>query len=114
MIYPRNTVLAVVALAGAVQGQTSFLNAPGRKWKASFSPMGQGNGIVVAPNNDAVYATSSNGSVGAFSPDDGSKLWTFNAPSDGLIGNGEVSVAVDGSYLVYGYTEKFNRSGESW
>jgi outer membrane protein assembly factor BamB len=114
MIYPKNAVLAVVALAGSVQGQTSFLNAPERKWSAIFSPMGQGNGIVVAPDSDAVYATSTNGSVGAFSPVDGSKLWTYKPTSDGLIGNGGVSVAVDGSYLVYGYTENVNRSGESW
>jgi outer membrane protein assembly factor BamB len=114
MIYPKNAVLAVVALAGAVQGQTSFMNAPVRKWISNFSPMGHGNGIVVAPNSNAVYATSSDGSVGAFSADDGSKLWTYKPTSDGLIGNGGVSVAVDSSYLVYGYTENFNRSGESW
>jgi outer membrane protein assembly factor BamB len=114
MIYPKNAVLAVVALAGTVQAQISFLNAPERKWSTIFSPMGHGNGIVVAPNSDAVYATSSNGSVGAFSHVDGSKLWTYKPTSDGLIGNGGVSVAVDGSYLVYGYTENFNRLGESW
>ena len=114
MIYPKNALLAVVVLARSVQGQTSFLNAPESKWRTTFSPMGQGNGIVVAPGNDAVYATSTNGSIGAFSPDDGSKLWIYMPTSDGVIGSGRVSVAVDGSYLVYGYTENFNRSGESW
>ena len=114
MIYPKSALLAVVALAGSVKGQTRFLNSPERKWSAKFSPMGHGNGIVVSPNSDAVYATSSNGSVGAFNPDDGSKLWIYKPTSDGLIGNGGVSVAVDGSYLVYGYTESFNQSGEAW
>jgi outer membrane protein assembly factor BamB len=117
MIFLKNTALAVAALAGSVAGQTSFMNAPEPKWTASFSPMGQGNGVVVAPDNTALYATSNDGSVGAFSAEDGSIIWTYKAASGGsipLTGNGEVSVAVDGSYLVYGVTENRNRDGENW
>jgi outer membrane protein assembly factor BamB len=117
MFFHKNTALAVAALAGSVAGQSSFFTAPEPKWTASFSPMGQGNGVVVAPDNTALYATSTDGSVGAISPEDGSILWTYKPSSDGsfpLNGNGEVSVAVDGSYLVYGVTENLNRDGESW
>jgi hypothetical protein len=31
-----------------------------------------------------------------------------------LTGNGEVSVAADGTYLVYGVTENQNRNGQNW
>jgi hypothetical protein len=111
----KNTALAVAALAGSVKSQPSFLNDPEPKWTASFSPMGQGNGVVVAPDNTALHATSNDGSVGAISAEDCRIIWTYKPASGGsipLTGNGEVSVAIDGSYLVYGVTE--NLSTAKW
>jgi outer membrane protein assembly factor BamB len=78
--------------------------------------MGQGNGIVVAPDNSLLYATASDGTLGALNPADGSVAWSFKPTTDStfLNGNGQASVAMDGSYVVYGVTENMNLPQESW
>lgn len=112
----KNAALALAALATSSSAQTTFLDAPEQKFSTKFLPMGQGNGIVFAPDNSAIYVTASDGTIGAISPDDGSVFWTYKPETGGslLSGTGEASVAVDGSYLVYGVTENLNRDGENW
>ena len=109
----KTAALALAAIA-ASNGQTTFLPGPETKWSTDFLPMGQGNGIVVT--SGALYATASDGTVGAMNPSDGSVMWTFKPTTDStfLNANGEVSVAADGSYLVYGVTENLGLADEAW
>lgn len=77
--------------------------------------MSQGNGIVVAPDNSLLYATASDGTLGALDPSDGSIVWSHRPSGvDFLNGYGQASVAMDGSYVVYAVTENLNLPSESW
>jgi outer membrane protein assembly factor BamB len=77
--------------------------------------MGQGNGISVSPDGTRLYATASDGTIGAMDPSDGSVVWTYK-PTTGstlLGGNGQASISEDGSYLAYGVTEDLDLPDES-
>jgi hypothetical protein len=53
---------------------------PVPKWTATFRSMLDNTGLVWAPDDSAVYATSSDGAVALFSPDDGTLLGEFEPP----------------------------------
>lgn len=108
--------LALAALASSCHGQTSFLAAPEVSWTTDFEPMGQGNGIVLAPDSSLLFATASDGTIGALQPSDGTVEWSFKPSTDStfLNANGEASVAADGSFLVYGVTENMGLPQETW
>jgi outer membrane protein assembly factor BamB len=112
----KTAALALVALTASCNGQTTFLPGPETKWSTDFLPMGQGTGIVVGPDNGVLYATASDGTIGAMSPSDGSIMWTFKPTTDStfLNANGEASIAADASYLVYGVTENMGLTEEAW
>lgn len=110
----KTATFALAALAGSCNGQTTFLPSPVNKWTTAFLPMGQGNGVVMAPDGSTLYATALDGSVGAMDPSDGSIKWTFKPVADVLDGNGQASVASDHSYLVYGVTENLGLTNEAW
>lgn len=77
--------------------------------------MGQGNGIVVAPDGALLYATSSDGMIGAFNPSDGNIEWSYKpSGADFVNGYGQASVSMDGSFVIYGVTENANLPSESW
>jgi DNA-binding beta-propeller fold protein YncE len=116
-MYAKSSALALVALtAGSCHGQTTFLPGPEPSWSTDFLPMGQGNGIAVSPDGTRLYATASDGTIGAMDPSDGTVEWTYK-PTTGstlLGGNGQASISEDGSYLAYGVTEDLDLPDESW
>jgi hypothetical protein len=66
------------------------------------------NGLVWAPDDLRLYATSVDGTVAALDPDNGTIAWTFQPTGDGTIPfscNGEASFAADGSSVIYAVTE---------
>jgi hypothetical protein len=69
-------------------------------------------GLVWAPDDSAVYATSSDGAVALFSPDDGTVLGEFQPSGDGTVPfscNGEVDFNSAGDTVIYAVTE-----GDIW
>lgn len=108
-------VLVAALTAGSCHGQTTFLDAPQLVWSTDFKPMEKGNGIVVSPDNTRLYATASDGTIGAMDPSDGSVAWTYKPTlaSTLLNGNGQASISEDGSFLAYAVTENPGFD-ESW
>jgi hypothetical protein len=108
MAFSKAAVLALAAI-GSVKAQFA---EPVPKWTATFLPMLDNNGLVWAPDDSSVYATSSDGTVGLFNPDDGTSLGTFQPPGDGTVPftcNGEVSFNSVGDTIIYAVSE-----GDSW
>lgn len=108
-----NVALTLAAfVVRPTKGQTVLYDAPVAQWVQTFLPMTENNGLVWAPDDLLLYATSMDGTVGAMSPDDGSIAWTFQPTGDGTVPflcNGEVSFAVDMSSVIYAVTE-----GDIW
>ena len=105
-------LVAVALVGGPAKAQTVLYDAPVNKWVTTFLPMLDNNGLVWAPDNLRLYATSIDGTVAALDPDNGTIAWTFQPTGDGTIPfscNGEVSFAADGSSIIYAVTE-----GDSW
>lgn len=110
-----NRALALAAVVGApivTNAQTILYDAPVNLWVQTFLPMGDNNGLVWAPDDLLLYATSLDGVIGAFNPDDGSLAWSFQPTGDGTVPftcNGEVSFSVDETSVIYAVTE-----GDNW
>lgn len=111
MAYPKAT-LALVALIGSSKAQTEFFDAPQPTWTTTFLPMADNNGIVWAPDDSLIYATSSDGTLGLFNPDDGTLYNQFQPSGDGttpFFCTGEVSFNSAGDTVIYAVTE-----GDTW
>lgn len=65
------TSLAVAAVAGIASAQTVLYDAPVSQWVQTFLPMTDNNGLVWAPDDLLLYATSMDGTVAALNPDTG-------------------------------------------
>lgn len=108
MAYFKAAALALATLGSA---RAQFAE-PVPKWTATFLPMLDNNGLVWAPDDSAVYATSSDGTVGLFSPDDGTSFGTFQPTGDGTVpftSNGEVDFNSAGDTIIYAVTQ-----GDTW
>mmetsp|Transcript_13067 Transcript_13067/g.23681 ORF Transcript_13067/g.23681 Transcript_13067/m.23681 type:complete len:511 (-) Transcript_13067:207-1739(-) len=104
MVSFKAAALALVTLGSA---RAQFDN-PVPKWTATFRPMLDNTGLVWAPDDSAVYATSSDGAVALFSPDDGTLLGEFQPSGDGTVPfscNGEVDFNSAGDTVIYAVTE---------
>jgi len=104
MVSFKAAALALVTLGSA---RAQFDN-PVPKWTATFRPMLDNTGLVWAPDDSAVYATSSDGAVALFSPDDGTVLGEFQPSGDGTVPfscNGEVDFNSAGDTVIYAVTE---------
>jgi outer membrane protein assembly factor BamB len=103
------TLNVLFFIAGTAMAQDSFLDTPTRKWQVTVPPMGEGNGIVMETDDRAVFATSSDGTITALDPDDGSKNWDFQPPAGNgtvpLSSNGQVAISQDKKFMVYSVTE---------
>jgi outer membrane protein assembly factor BamB len=112
--------LIIAALVGSVRCQPQFNDTPTEKWKSSVPPMGLGNGIVVSPDSQVVYATSEDGTVSAMDPDDGNVTWSYQplgTQGNGTLPlscNGEISISEDGEFFVYGVTEGAQGEAQTW
>jgi len=112
MLRFMTAALALAALVGPAYAQTVLYDTPANKWVQTFLPMGDNNGLVWAPDDLLLYATSIDGTVAAINPDDGTIVWTFQPTGDGTVPfscNGEVSFATDASSIIYAVTE-----GDFW
>lgn len=105
-------LVAISWVGGPAEAQTVLYDAPINKWVTTFLPMLDNNGLVWAPDDLRLYATSVDGTVAALDPDNGTIAWTFQPTGDGTIPfscNGEASFAADGSSVIYAVTE-----GDVW
>jgi outer membrane protein assembly factor BamB len=101
-------LVAISWVGGPAEAQTVLYDAPVNKWVTTFLPMLDNNGLVWAPDDLRLYATSIDGTVAALDPDNGTIAWTFQPTGDGTIPfscNGEASFAADGSSVIYAVTE---------
>lgn len=110
-------VIAITILSTVIKAQDSFLGSPSRKWQVTVPPMGQGNGVVVEPDNKAIFATSADGTISALDPDDGKKVWDYQPGSNNsvpLSSNGEVAISNDKKFMVYSVTESADSEDAIW
>ncbi len=76
-MYCKAVLVAFAAFFGSCHGQMTLLGRCEISWSTDFLPMGQGNGIVVSPDGTCLYATASDGTVGAMDMSGGSVEWTY-------------------------------------
>jgi len=91
---------------------TVYRDSPVPIWTLAFLPMADNNGLVWALDNSLLYATSSDGTVGAFNPDTGELYNSFQPTGDGTVpfsNNSEVDFLSDGSTFIYAVME-----GDNW
>jgi outer membrane protein assembly factor BamB len=112
------TLNVLFFIAGTAMAQDSFLDTPTRRWQVTVPPMGEGNGIVMETDDRAVFATSSDGTITALDPDDGSKNWDFQPPAGNgtvpLSSNGQVAISQDKKFMVYSVTEDADSENAIW
>lgn len=108
----------VIATLSLVHAQDSFLGSPNRLWEVTVPPMGEGNGVVVEPDNKAIFATSSDGTITALDPDDGEQTWNYQpSASNGsvpLSSNSQVAISSDKKFMVYSVTESEDSEDAIW
>ena len=105
-------------LVSLVHAQDSFLGNPTRKWEVVAPPMGFGNGIVVEPDNKAIFATSSDATITAFDPDDGAETWKYRPPGSStsvpISSSSQAFISSDKKFMVYSFTESANSDIAIW
>lgn len=116
-----NSLLVIAALfllVSHTHAQDSFLGSPTKRWDVTVPPMGEGNGIVVEPDNKAIFATSSDGTISALDPDDGKQQWSYQPPASSnsvpLSSNGEVFISKDKKFMVYSVSESATSDNAIW
>jgi len=105
-------------LIASIKAQDSFLESPTRKWQVTVPPMGEGNAIVMEPDDMAVFATSSDATISALDPDDGNVTWTYQPPgannSVPLLSTSGVVFSKDKKFMVYSFTEGAGGEDAIW
>lgn len=116
----KNAALAAMLFAGSVFGQEedAFFAEPEPRWTQVFEAMGDNNGIVVSPDNQSLYLTSSLGNLRALNPSTGETYWTYAPTGDGtqpFSTNGEATFSPDGLLVMYTLTTGTIGGGtETW
>ena len=115
-------ISALFLLAFIVEGakaQDSFLGTPTRIWETTIPPMGQGNAIVAEPDNQAIHATSSDGTISSLNPDNGTVVWNYQPrgsdnSSAPLACNGGIDISNDKKFMIYSVTENRDSDEAIW
>ena len=116
----QSLLVAGVLVAQGTDAQIfDDLNDAGRRWTATIEAgnqnievgVGRGNCVIMSPDQSQLIATSIGGTVSAYDPFSGDRLWGYDAPQNGIT-RSHSCVAfppkADMPYMVYAVVDNEN------